>query len=354
MEDSSWLIRDGMDRERMLDMDARLQPVRRRGLGVLALALVCLGPWLGWWTLLPVLAPAWLFALADKYTLKAKRPEHVMFAAWVGTQTVLAVAVAISGGPKVATMSWFAIAVVTLASRFSDRGIAAGVGVTFALMFAVAFGVDAQAVINEPTRLVAPIALVIAVTMFSMALMQSDVEHRSRAVVDELTGMLNRAALATRVDELAQQSKVTGVSVGMVILDIDHFKETNDTHGHKTGDAVLKDVAYLMRKQLRAFDLAYRLGGEEFLVLLPGADRAQASTVAEMLRQTIEREPLGGGIPVTVSAGVAASRAGTEFDYEATFTAADAALYEAKRSGRNRVCEADGPSVSENAPALVS
>jgi diguanylate cyclase (GGDEF)-like protein len=337
---SSWLIRDGMDRQRMLDMDARLAPVRRLSLAILAGSLLIMGPWLGWWTLVPVLAPAWLFAVADRYIAKARKPEYMMFAAWVGTQVVLAIAVALSGGPEVATMSWFAIAVVTLASRFSNRGIAAGIAVTFVLMLAVAFGVNAHAVVQNPTRVIAPAALILTVTLFSFALMQSDVEHRSRAVVDELTGMLNRAALAGRVDELAQQSTITGLSVGMVVADIDHFKQINDSRGHKVGDAVLQDVAYLMRKQLRAFDLAYRLGGEEFLVLLPGADRAQAATVAETLRDAIQQEPLGGGVEVTISCGVAASVAGARFDYESVFAEADGALYEAKRSGRNRVCEA--------------
>jgi diguanylate cyclase (GGDEF)-like protein len=350
---SSWLIRDGMDRERMLDMDVRLLPVRKLSLAILAVSLAVMGPWLGWWTLVPVLLPAGLFAAADRYTHRSRKPEYVMFGAWVGTQAVLAVSVAISGGPKVATMSWFAIAVVTLASRFSNRGIAAGIAVTFVFMLAVAFGVDAHAVIENPTRVIAPSALIISITIFSLALMRSDVEHRSRAVVDELTGMLNRAALAGRVDELAQQSVVTGLSVGMIVADIDHFKEINDTHGHTTGDAVLQDVAYLMRKQLRAFDLAYRLGGEEFLVLLPGADRQQAATVAETLREAIEREPLGGGVDVTISCGVSSSVPGLRFDYESVFAEADGALYEAKRSGRNRVCEA-GVHVPVNGAGAVA
>ena len=352
-QQSSWLIRDGMDRERMLDMDTRLLPVRRKSLAVLALSLAIMAPWLGWWTLVPVLAPAGLFAFADRWTHRAKKPEYVMFTAWVGTQVVLAVSVAVSGGPEVATISWFAIAVVTLASRFSDRGIAAGIAVTFVLMLAVGFGVNAHAVIENPTRLVAPAALIITITMFSMALMQSDVEHRSRAVVDELTGMLNRAALAGRVDELAQQSTVTGLSVGMIVADIDHFKQINDTRGHKTGDAVLQDVAYLMRKQLRAFDLAYRLGGEEFLVLLPGAEREQAAAVAETLREAIDREPLGGGVEVTISCGVAASPRGVRFNYESVFAEADGALYDAKRSGRNRVCEAGLDTAPQGASAVA-
>jgi diguanylate cyclase (GGDEF)-like protein len=185
--------------------------------------------------------------------------------------------------------------------------------------------------------------------MFSIALMQSDVEHRSRAVVDELTGMLNRTALAGRVAELEQQSAVTGLSVGVIVADIDHFKRINDTHGHKTGDAVLQDVAYVLRKELRAFDLVYRLGGEEFLMLLPGADREQSETVAELLRQAIAREPLGGGIDVTISCGVAASAKRVAFQYETVFAAADAALYAAKESGRNRVCAASGPRTADPA-----
>ncbi|MHB8492839.1 MAG: GGDEF domain-containing protein [Solirubrobacteraceae bacterium] len=356
MSGSSWLIRDGMDRERMLDMDARLAPVRRRSLIVLAGALAVMAPWLGWWTLVPVLGPAGLFAAADKYMLKARRPEYVMFGAWVCTQVVLAVSVAVSGGPTVATMSWFAIAVVTLASRFSDRGIAAGLGVTFVLMLAVAFGVNAQAVIDNPTRVIAPGALIVAVAMFSLALMRSDVEHRSAAVVDELTGMLNRAALAGRVEELEQQSAITGVTVAMIVADIDHFKKINDTNGHSVGDAVLKDVAYTMRKELRAFDLAYRLGGEEFLILLPGADADQARTVAELLRSAIEAEPLGGGVSITLSCGVAASHGRAPFSYEDTFAAADAALYAAKRGGRNQVRQApEAPTATVGAehPAAV-
>ncbi len=354
MANSSWLIRDGMDRERMLDMDVRLQPVRRRSFLILAGALVVLGPWLGFWTLIPLAVATVLLGLADKLVSTKQRPEYLMFAAWVAAEVIIAISVSISGGPTVATMSWLAIPVVTLASRFSDRGIAAGIVIAIGLLLAIAFGVDAQAVINDPPLIVAPATLIIAVAMFSVALMQSDVEHRSRAVVDELTGMLNRAALAGRVEELEQQARITGLSVGVVVADIDHFKAINDTHGHTTGDAVLQDVAYLMRKQLRAFDLAYRLGGEEFLVLLPGSDREQAGMVAELLRQSIEAEPLGGGIDVTISCGVAASELGSQFVYEAVFGQADAALYEAKRSGRNRVCKAElpEPTASSAQPAV--
>jgi diguanylate cyclase (GGDEF)-like protein len=206
-------------------------------------------------------------------------------------------------------------------------------------MAAVAFGADAQGVINDPPVLMAPIAVVITVAMLSTALMRSDVEHRGEAVLDQLTGMLNRKALARRVAELSQQSEITGQPIGLVLADVDHFKRIDDSFGHVTGDAVLKDVAYVMRKHLRAFDLAYRIGGEEFLLLFPGGDLRQSAAMAEELREAITADTLGGGLKVTMSFGVAASPSHRPFDYEAVFAEADARLYEAKRNGRNRVCD---------------
>jgi diguanylate cyclase (GGDEF)-like protein len=167
--------------------------------------------------------------------------------------------------------------------------------------------------------------------------MRSDIQHRSDAVLDPLTGMLNRNALKVRVQELTQQSAVTGEPIGLIIGDLDHFKQINDTHGHSVGDAVLKEVAYLMRKQLRAFDLAYRLGGEEFLILLPGSDLAHAEDLAERLRARVGVENVAGGIGVTMSFGVSASGPDEPFDYTTVFARADAALYRAKSDGRDRV-----------------
>jgi diguanylate cyclase (GGDEF)-like protein len=333
---TSSLFREG-NRERMLDMDRRLQPVRRMAFGVVALSLVAMGPWLGWWTVVPVAVAAVLFRTADSQMERLANPEYAIFAAWIGSQVIIGVSVALTGGPNVPTMSWFAIPIVTLASRFSARGIALGVAITLGLMFAVAFGVDAQAVIHDPPKLIAPVALVIAVTIFSIALMQSDIYHRTEAVIDQLTGMLNRKALAVRTDELEQQSQVSGEPIGVIVADIDHFKVFNDRFGHARGDAILKEVAYLLRKQLRAFDLVYRLGGEEFLVLLPGSGLDEAAQIAEQLRQSVAVAELGGGIELTMSFGVSASTRGEPFEYETVFAAADEALYAAKADGRDRV-----------------
>jgi diguanylate cyclase (GGDEF)-like protein len=339
--ESSRLIRDGVDRERMLDMDRRLVHVRKRSLAVLGLALVASGPWLGWWTLVPLFVAGAFFGVADRKIASMSRPEYALFAAWIGSEVMIAASVALTGGPNAPMMCWLAIPMVTLVARFSDRGIAIGLAATIALLLAVAFGVDPGAVLADPTLVIAPVALIVSVTMFAVALMRSDVEHRSRAVLDPLTAMLNRTALESRVMELEEQSALTGEPIGVILADVDHFKAVNDTHGHGIGDAVLRHVAYTIRKQLRAFDLAYRIGGEEFLVLLPGALPGQTAALAEQIRGAIETEGIE-GVGVTISCGVGGSARGSRLEYEVAFAECDAALYEAKALGRNRVSGVGG------------
>ena len=240
---SSWLCRDGFDRQRMLDMDERVRPARQWAIGLLGLSLVLLGPWVGWWPLLFLPPAAVFFAAADRLKSRVARPEYPMFAAFVACQLTIAGAVTLAGGAHAPGISWLAIAPVVLSARFSMRGVITGVLITLVLVLAVAFGVDAHQVLREPALVVVPFSLVICVAILSTPLMQSDIQHRGDAVIDQLTGMLNRKALRARVDELAQQSEVTGEPIGLIVGDLDRFKSVNDTHGHATGDAVLKEVA---------------------------------------------------------------------------------------------------------------
>jgi diguanylate cyclase (GGDEF)-like protein len=126
-----------------------------------------------------------------------------------------------------------------------------------------------------------------------------------------------------------------GTTLAMVTGDIDHFKQVNDTHGHQRGDDVLRDVAYLIRKTVRRFELVYRMGGEEFLVLLPGHDLAEAGRVAERIRAAVE-QGRPGGVDVTMSLG-AVEFGDDGSDLRSLLARADEALYTAKREGRNRV-----------------
>ena len=331
-----------MDRERLLDMERRIGPVRRKAMGVIALTLLICGPWLGFWTLVPLVIAGVVFQLAEGRAPKAHRPEYLLFAAWACSEVAIACAVALSGGPEASTLSWLAIPVVTLSARFSTRGVSLGVLVAMLLLVAVAFGTDAGAVVDAPVLVLGPAALIAATAILSTALMKSDLHFRSENVIDPLTQMLNRRALTVRVAELQQQSEVSGEPVGIVIGDLDHFKKVNDSCGHAKGDAVLKEVAYEIRRELRAFDLAYRLGGEEFLVIVPGSDQSQAAELAERLRVALASGNYGGDQHVTMSFGVSASARGGRFEYQRVFAEADAALFHAKRHGRDRVCTAAG------------
>lgn len=340
----SWLLRDGMDRERMLDMDKRIRPLRMAALGVLGLTLLLGTPWMGVRTIAAlvtaVIIAGIFFKVAGDRTEGAEKPEYVLFAGWAASEVLIAVCVVVTGGAESPALAWLAIPVVTLSARFSTRGVVAGVVVTEALLISAILLKGFDSVIENPMYAGACFALVISVAILSTALMQSDVEHRTEAVIDPLTGLLNRTALRNRTLELAQRSEYTAEPVGVIVADIDHFKKINDRHGHSVGDAVLKDIAYVMRKELRAFDLAYRIGGEEFLVLLPGANIGEAEEFAHELHKVMGAAPRGGQ-DVRMSFGVSASRYGDVFDYDRVFEQADAALYRAKETGRDRVCVSD-------------
>jgi diguanylate cyclase (GGDEF)-like protein len=163
-----------------------------------------------------------------------------------------------------------------------------------------------------------------------------------QATHDALTGLLNRGAMERRLAEIEREEARTGKQVpyALLMLDIDHFKRVNDTHGHSVGDKVLREFARLIALQVRAGDFVARYGGEEFVVVLLGADAENAAYVAERIRQAVEGATLfdhdGNPVPVTTSVGVACPE--VPLGSEATLKIADDRLYHAKESGRNRVC----------------
>ena len=338
LSSQSWLCPTPTDRDRLLDMDARLKPMRALAFVVLAAALVAaaLAGDVGWWSMAPLGAAVAGFALAERGLEQRRRPEFVVAAAWLLAQAAIALSIALSGMVGSPATSWLVLPVVTLPARFNSRGVAVGVAATAVLMLLSTVALEPGAAADDPAQVLFPLALLTGVAILSIALMKSDMQHRGDAIIDPLTGLLNRGALRARIPEIAAQAAINQRPVGLVVLDLDRFKAINDGHGHSVGDTVLREVAYRLRKQLRAYDLAYRLGGEEFLVLLPGADLKQSSAIAEELRDALATAPLA-GLLCTVSCGVSASLPGN-LDYEAVFAAADRALYEAKAAGRNQVC----------------
>ena len=176
-----------------------------------------------------------------------------------------------------------------------------------------------------------------------LAQIVGDVARLSRqAHTDALTGLANRRELTLRLHDELERAARNETSLSFLIADVDDFKSINDGHGHQAGDEVIKAVATVLGESVRETDLAVRLGGEEFVVLLPGARLRNARTTAEKLRRAIEALEVDGGgeaaIRLTASFGVAEFP--TYASADALFAAADAALYQAKRDGKNRVATA--------------
>jgi two-component system cell cycle response regulator len=161
------------------------------------------------------------------------------------------------------------------------------------------------------------------------------------AITDALTGLFNRRYMESHLGTLIEQAAARGKPLSTLVIDIDHFKAVNDTHGHDAGDDVLRDFALRIKRSIRGIDLACRYGGEEFVIVMPETDMAVAAMVAERLRRRIAADPFpiqkgARHIPVTISIGIAALR-GKDDTPAALLKRADQALYRAKRDGRNRV-----------------
>jgi diguanylate cyclase (GGDEF)-like protein len=153
---------------------------------------------------------------------------------------------------------------------------------------------------------------------------------KAEARVDALTGLLNRRGFEERLAVEVARATRDGARVAVVTFDLDHFKRVNDEQGHEAGDRALTAVGAVIRDHVRGGDLAARWGGEEFVVVLPGADADAGHALAERVRGAVAATGLG----VTVSAGVGAGEA--PFDPGALLASADAAMYAAKRAGRDR------------------
>jgi diguanylate cyclase (GGDEF)-like protein len=169
---------------------------------------------------------------------------------------------------------------------------------------------------------------------------------REQAIKDGLTGLLNRSAFFEVLERELARARREGDRLALVMMDLDHFKSINDTHGHQAGDAVLKETAQRILQSVRSYDTVGRYGGEELAILMPGCGLEEASSRAEYVRRQIAELPFAtpaGTVNVTASFGVTVTGPGCDGIHE-LLQAADQALYAAKANGRN--CVVAGRSVS--------
>lgn len=184
----------------------------------------------------------------------------------------------------------------------------------------------------------------------NIALSKANTRLEVMAATDGMTGLVNHRAFQDLLRETTERVQQDGRPLSLLLLDVDHFKQYNDSFGHPAGDDVLRTVASLLRQEVRQGDFPARYGGEEFAVLLPNADAKAARQVAERIRAAIAAYPFAHR-QVTVSVGVACAEGG-ETTPEALLEMADRALYAAKRCGRNRVMLAEDSAVNEDTTPL--
>jgi diguanylate cyclase (GGDEF)-like protein len=163
---------------------------------------------------------------------------------------------------------------------------------------------------------------------------QRQLELEIRAERDSLTGLLNRYSMQDRLNAELNRCQRNNQPMALLIFDIDYFKSVNDNFGHQMGDQVIRQVAAVSQATLRNYDLVFRMGGEEFLVCLPGVNQQQAAEKAELLRQQIEAQQIVPGAKITISIGYVIAQANQDLD--SLIKQADDALYHAKENGRNR------------------
>jgi diguanylate cyclase (GGDEF)-like protein len=329
---ASWLAPTALTRDRVLERAGRVDRITRvmgaLNMGVLVWCVVELGPW----ALVPLVALVAAIAFGPLAVRRGARPEYWDFAAALTTFAATAVAAAMTGGPLSPICYLLPIGLAITAMRGVPRATAISALVSAGAFLVACLLRSPSTLVDHPLATAALLVAMACVTMASTALASSEIAYRSASVLDPLTALLNRETLEPRFEELRQQARLVGAPICLVLFDLDRFKAINDEHGHDVGDAILREVAYQVRKSLRMFELVYRMGGEEFLIVLPGIGESQGTDTAEQLRETIARVRLGGDIGVTASFGVS-SGTGEMIDFEELYRRADQALYQAQTSG---------------------
>ncbi|MBO9534181.1 MAG: GGDEF domain-containing protein [Solirubrobacteraceae bacterium] len=351
LDGANWLVRGEFEREHIRSSARAMAHTHHGALGMIGLALAASIPWLGWHLMVPAILPVIAYHVVERRIRVIRRPEFVLGAAW------LAVQLGIFGGALIVQpgepfmLVLFAPMMIGVAATFPSRGILVASFISAALLSIGGAFARPELVTAYPGLLGPPVLLVAGLGLMSSAAGRSTIDFSVRAVVDPLTRLLTRGALQDRLAELAQQTAFESAEVSLIAFDVDEFKQINDTHGHEAGDAVLRAVGAAVRRHLRALEWAFRLGGDEFLIVVP-AGEASAARLASTLRAAVAGIEIGGR-GLTGSFGVAALAAGDRFDFDALSARADAALYEAKRAGRNRVAVAPLGQAAESAPRVL-
>lgn len=298
---------------------------------------------------------AWLAAMGAAFWARAipRRWLEIILCAGVGGALLLKLIQAVyllpAGAPFGREVAEFALWIPTyFGLAFLWFGIRGGRRIGLSFLGAVVLIVLPAEALNAASSpegfyvlgmlLLASAAALLVLHVFGRVLTLGDEERRAiehLTMLDHLTGIANRRGLSAKLnEELARASRYEG-SFCVLLLDVDHFKQINDRHGHQVGDEVLMELARLLERESREADTVGRWGGEEFLVIVPEVEKAEAAALAARLRGAIDANDFPSSVSVTASVGVASYKEGDSLDD--IVKRADDALYRAKERGRNRV-----------------
>lgn len=291
-----------------------------------------------------------LVLLASAFEGQAQR--SVGPGGWLAAQELLGLGavcllVGASGGLASPALLLLAPAAALGGARRQGGPLAVGLLIGLAAAGGACALADGPAVADAAGVAIAAAAGLVAVALIASHLAHADRGVKADAILDPLTGLLNRGALDARMTELRGQAVLDDLPLSIVLSDLDALAQVNAVHGADVGDAVLAGAAEAMRRSLRTFELLYRLGGDEFLLVLPGASPREAAHLADRLRDAVATARPD-GIEITASFGVAGG-AGSGLQFGALLAEADVALYAAKAAGGDQVRRAGGDAHDDTA-----
>jgi len=310
-----------------------MAPVQRAGLIAMVLPLVVCVRWIGWAPIIALSAGMLTFLVMKQEAVRRMLGGWSVVLVWVLGEAAVFAAVVLGRGPTEYLTPMLGIPTILASVIWPPRFVRLGGVLTGILVLVAGAVTEGWRVIDDYPAFLLPAVMVTACTLLTLVAREAEDESQFQLQTDALTGTPNRFALTAALRHL--ESRDAGAPYAVSVVDIDHFKEVNDTAGHAEGDRVLQHVARVLRDAVGDDGTVYRYGGEEFVILTVGAAAHEAARVAERVRATVAATPVAGR-RLTVSVGVAPHDDEVD-DFRRRFEAADTALYHAKAAGRDRV-----------------
>lgn len=335
------LIHDEVEREQLVDLMQRQFHGTRIADLILVLPMVLFHERLGWLPIALALPTLFAFRYIQLHAVRYPVPEHWVAPAWLVMQAMIGVILLSANGDVLWALSVFSTMLVASSAAFPWRAVRWGAlysAVVVTLTALLAHGDDVLT--HYPQSIATSLGLLLACTIVGREIGGRILAMRRAASIDPLTGLPNRGAFERRAATAIHAAATGGLHAALILGDIDHFKLVNDRFGHHRGDNVLVAVASRIQSRLRHEGSLFRIGGEEFCVVLTGLAPDECAGVAERLRGAIADGPVA-GVELTMSFGVATGT-GVGGELAVLAGAADRALYRAKNAGRNRVVVAGG------------